>query len=362
MLLWLLPFAIAARKLPVYEINLDVSPAQRFTKVFTDFNDSINAFVSNVLKGEVKDLLVDLVKRRGPEVDEMQQEIESAAKITGLEVSLAQGVQMMYELQTVMVPIDNVTIPWRGPGCTGIIARDDINGMIYHARNLDFSPRKYMSDLLYVGKFMKNGSELCRAQMVAGYQGVITGMKAGANGFTVEVNTRYPNHVGGNEEMLKNLLEESRPLNNWSLRKVLETAVDYEEAVSALSTLKYVSTEYNIVSGVGKGTILARDPDGVAHSLVYGHQNFENKDNYIIVTNFDYWDHDIREWFDPTAGEIGHPRRIVAQTILNNTEILTPAVLFEVLGAKGVIAKDTIFQAIMSVQSGLWNVSSPVDH
>lgn len=63
-----------------------------------------------------------------------------------------------------------------------------------------------------------------------------------------------------------------------------------------------------------------------------------DSDKYIIVTNFDYWDHDIREYLDPTAGEIGVPRRIVAETILNNTKSITPELLYEVINTKGVKA------------------------
>ena len=66
-----------------------------------------------------------------------------------------------------------------------------------------------------------------------------------------------------------------------------------------------------------------------------------------------------REWFDPTGSKgIGHPRRIEAQKLLNGTSELTPEFLFSVIDAPGVFA-DTIFQAVMNVETGLWNVSQP---
>jgi len=85
---------------------------------------------------------------------------------------------------------------------------------------------------------------------------------------------------------------------------------------------------------------------------------------YIITTNFDYWNHDIREYFDWTAGEIGTPRRIVAERFLNKTDILTPEVLYETINLKGVIAiknDSTIMQGIMNVETGYFNVSSPIN-
>ena len=55
----------------------------------------------------------------------------------------------------------------------------------------------------------------------------------GADGWAIERNTRYPDHVDGNEEMLKNLLD-GRILNGWSLRKILETQPTYAGAVGAI--------------------------------------------------------------------------------------------------------------------------------
>ena len=55
-----------------------------------------------------------------------------------------------------------------------------------------------------------------------------------------------------------------------------------------------------------------------------------------MVTNFDYYWHDVREWFDPTGSKgIGHPRRIEAQKLLNSTANLTPEFLFSVIDAPG---------------------------
>ena len=69
--------------------------------------------------------------------------------------------------------------------------------------------------------------------------------------------------------------------------------------VNTTTTLvrRYASTEYAIVSGVRKGTILARNPNEVAHVQTLGKSNFEERFDYILVTNFDFFWHDIREWF-----------------------------------------------------------------
>lgn len=90
--------------------------------------------------------------------------------------------------------------------------------------------------------------------------------------------------------------------------------------------------------------------------------NYEEPESYIIMTNFDFFWHDVREYFDPTAGgglqNKGPSRRIAAQTILNQTEVLTPEVLYDVINSPYVLA-DTVFQVIIGIEAGLWNSSLP---
>ncbi len=62
-----------------------------------------------------------------------------------------------------------------------------------------------------------------------------------------------------------------------------------------------------------------------------------------------------------TTAAAGHPtRREVAQEILNASVPtgLTPDVLWDTINAQGVIA-DTVFQAIINIEKGIWNVSQP---
>jgi len=61
------------------------------------------------------------------------------------------------------------------------------------------------------------------------------------------------------------------------------------------------------------------------------------EDKYIIVTNFDYWDDDIREYLDFTS-HIGEPRRIVASHYLDQFDTLTPEILYEAINQDGVVA------------------------
>jgi hypothetical protein len=322
----------------------------------------------------------------------MQSEIEGLAAMSKLPLEFVKSIQMLYELQTMMVPIVNFTgtdaqrfplasdynshmpgwlpegysaladLEFRGPGCTGIIAVDSTDGTVNHARNLDFAPLDIMSKLVYEGVFTKGGKEVFRSQMIAGYVMVITGARFSDNGYAIERNTRYTDHAKGNREMVANLLQ-GRDLNGWSLRKVLEEVDNYDDAVDAIATVPYASTEYAIVSGVRKGAIFSRNPDDTAFVQTLGQANYEERDDYIIITNFDFFWNDVREWFDPTGGGgIAHPRRIAAQKQLNSTQVLTPDVLYDVINNPGVFA-DTIFQAVINIEKGIegggWDVSQP---
>lgn len=365
---------------PEFEINLDLDPEVRFTEVLTHFGPKLQNFADHLHAGNsiLKSICDALVLKRGRETEELRREINGAAKITGIAKNELHAMQLLYELNSLMVPIVNfthgsedmdlihgflgrVSTEWDLPepphvGCTGIIATSDVDGTVYHARNLDFSFAEYLQPMTYTGIFTKNGSEVFRAQTIAGYSSILTGMRKGPNGYTIEINTRFTDHVGGNKEMLQNVFTNKIAPSGFTKRKILETVDNYEDAVEAFSTTPYGATEFNIVSGVRKGTILARNPEGLAYQLPLS----ESGKKYIIMTNFDYIWGDVKEIFDPTGGKgIFHPRRKPAEALLDAAESMTPDVLFNVINDFEVMAKDTIYQVIMDVETGLYNASLP---
>jgi hypothetical protein len=376
--------------MPEYDIDLDLAPKFRFQNIAPHFALALKDFI-NLLhaKNPVIKLVAQLISdRRGKEPDEMQQEMRAWAEFAGATEAEIHFVNMLYELQTLMVPIVNFSGHPHQPdienivdmlgsatqektaaaedavfpirfGCTGIIATDDNDGTVYHARNQDFSLAPYIQPLQYTGIFKKNGTEVFRAQMIAGFSSVLTGMRKGPDGYTMEIQTRYTDHVGGNKELLTNLFRNKEggnkaDISGWTKRKILENIDKYDDAVEAFSTSPYVGTEFNIVAGVKKGVILARNPDGLAYKLPLN----ESEKKYIIITNFDYVYHDIRENFDPSAVK-GRYRRQGAEKILDQAKVATPELLFSVINDDHVMAKDTIFQVIMNVETGLWNASMP---
>lgn len=219
------------RAVPDYELNLDLEPEERYAGLFdvpdTDFNATVWKFYEQSFANHpgLTDVLYRIAAKRGPEPDdEMQREIEGLATLSRLPLEFVQSMQMLYEIQTLMVmimpcfqhnfhsrpptpshafpcqvPLVNfsghgnpkladyppghfppgyeglVDLPWRGPGCTGIIALDTTANTVNHARNLDFQPVDIMANLVYNGIFTKGGKEVFRSQMVAGYTCIVTG-------------------------------------------------------------------------------------------------------------------------------------------------------------------------------------------
>ena len=361
------------RSVPSLRFNLDLPPETRYVEVATRFNASIWNFYNTLFAHDaaLTNALYAMVDKRGPEPDAtMRGEIEGIVATTRLPAKFVQGVQALYELQTLMVPVVNGSSrqdplprkyrvlerwPLRGPGCTGIVATNTADGTVVHARNMDLAPVKLFAPLVYEGVFTRNGSVVFRAEMVAGYVSLLTGYRPGA--YVVERNTRYPAHKGGNREMLDNLLG-GVPLSGWTLRRMIESISTYDEALARVQSAHFVATEYVVMSGVRRGHIVARDPASVAHLSTLGPAAA-----YVIVTNFDYWWHDVREYFDPTGGHLGLPRRVAAQRILNaslNAGLaLTPELMNATISADGVLA-DTIFQAVADVEVGLWAIAQPV--
>lgn len=365
---------------PEFEINLDLAPEHRFDDVLAHFNDNLNNFANHLRAGSsiIKAIAEAVVLKRGRETRELQREITGFHRVTGIAKNELHMMQLLYELNTLMIPIVNFTHGssdmdlihellgevnpnWEVPepyhvGCTGIIATSDVDGTVYHARNLDFSFAEWLQPMTYTGIFTKGGSEIFRAQTIAGYASILTGMRKGPNGYTIEINTRFADHWGGNSEMIKNVFTNKITPSGFTKRKILEEIDNYEDAVEAFSTTPYGATEFNIISGVRKGTILARNPGGLAYQMPLS----ESSKKYIIMTNFDYIWGDVKEIFDPTGGKgIGHPRRKPAEALLDNDEPMSAEKLFNVINDFEVMAKDTIFQVIMNVETGLWNASLP---
>lgn len=118
----LLLFAAAStegrRPVAQYVIDLDLPPEVRWHAVIhgsnaggISFNKTVWAFYNEYFANDtvVTDALYALTDLRGEENAEQQGEIRGLARASNLPLKFVQGIQMLYELQTLMVPIVNCT-------------------------------------------------------------------------------------------------------------------------------------------------------------------------------------------------------------------------------------------------------------
>jgi len=374
---------------PQFEINLDLPPEERFTEISQRFHDQFQAFF-NKFGNNMASLGFNqnVANLRGPENPEFMGEIRGLAQGSGAPEAYIQGQHFQAPLQTLKGPYFrylhsmNLSLPtdedmlsdfqqnmlqsvqqnlqpnftWNfsfpSIACAGIIARDE-DGTVWHARNLDYGWSNWLQKLTYLGVFTKGGKEIFTGQMVYPLVNPLTAIRKGANGYSYELNTRFSRNAGDATELMKNLYQEKRPLSGWTARKVLENTDNYEDAVKAFSTIPYPDPEYNIISGVKKGTILARDPDGLAYQLDL------DQHRYILMTNFDYLYNDEMEFYvSPGDKETGFAKRMRIQQTLNSSKVITPELLQNVL-ANDAMEPSTIFSAMINVELGTYNSTLP---
>ncbi|CAK0831053.1 unnamed protein product, partial [Prorocentrum cordatum] len=89
----------------------------------------------------------------------------------------------------------------------------------------------------------------------------------------------------------------------------------------------------------GVGVERARGADGPSSADSPPHSERLEGNDYIIITNFDYWDHDFKEWLDPTALHFGHSRRVGAERLLNKSRNISFTELYAVMTDEAVMAK-----------------------
>merc|ERR1719163_528977 len=111
-----IPLVAARREVPQITIDLDLAPRERYkssgilTK-FPQFNHTVWGFYDKYFAHDkvLTDALYLITDLRGKENDELQGEVQGMADISGLPLKFVQAMQLLYELQTLMVPIVNFT-------------------------------------------------------------------------------------------------------------------------------------------------------------------------------------------------------------------------------------------------------------
>jgi hypothetical protein len=223
--------------LPVYKIDLDLPPSQRFVEVTTDLKPQITKMVDDylhLLPGFVRGFFEkneNIIKLRHKENYE---EVISMSEILGFNSYILLALNYAFELGKAL--------------CTSVVARQ-ADGTIIHGRNMDFAFADAMRNATYIANFYRDGEFLYEAVMFGGYTGVASATRPGVYTFTL--NARDVNK--GVEEYFRIMAKiyQGLPEIGLATRDSVEACDNYDCMQETWSSFKTVVPMYLIMAGTG---------------------------------------------------------------------------------------------------------------
>jgi len=222
---------------------------------------------------------------------EYAQEIQGCAAAADIELGWTAILNIAYELSD---------------ACTSIVAQSP-DGMIHHARNLDFGAGGFlvstMRNISALINFTKNGKVVAKETAFIGFIGTLSGQKVGQ--FTVTCNTRF--FQGGVHKSIMTMLGEAifailnyphANLAAFLQREVVVNANTYQEAVEMLSKTELIADIYYTVSGInkGEGCVITRNRTQAVDVWNLDSAQSGPGSWFVLMTNYD---HDKKApWFD----------------------------------------------------------------
>jgi len=276
---------------PLFVVDLDKAPVDRWTEIATKYSAQINDLVQGAkdfVAAFLGQKLVDkLISELGNLDDKLPQpyadEIRGIANVTGIPLGEIVLYNIFYEVFTV---------------CTSIVAEDE-QGKLYHARNLDFGlflgwnekthdwaiTERLRKTIVNVD-WKKNGKTVFKSVNFAGFVGVYNGVRP--QRFTVTANERFDLKNGGYIGIIKWLLgDRSASWMTLLVREVMENADSYDAAVQQLSNTRLMAPVYYIVGGnsSGQGAIVVRSRTDTLDVVTLN--TSDPNGWYILETNYD---------------------------------------------------------------------------
>lgn len=337
--------------IPLYVINLNLSPEIRWKQLVTDLKPQIHAFVQHIRANIDKTFgktifhLIDdylpLLLQTLPE--EYYKELLGISNATELPVGEVTLFNVFYEFNSL---------------CTSIVMEDS-SGSMYHGRNLDFGfmlgwdsqnstwlVTEYLRPLIVKVDFQRNHKSLFTSVNFGGYIGVLTGLKK--NAFSLSVNERFKLN-GGYVGIIEWILgHRNQKWNGILTREVMEKASSYTEAQKMLILPKLLAPTYFILTGnkSAQGCVITRGRHDVNLWFL---RNYENTPTswYLVQTNYDHWKP------PPPLDNRRVPAIICLELFGQENAVFT---LYNVMSTVPVLNKLTVYSAIMHPISGSLDV------
>ncbi|XP_053657432.2 acid ceramidase isoform X1 [Cherax quadricarinatus] len=334
---------------PVYTINLDLPPQERWIKLLTEKKKPMLGLIDDVRNLTISLLGEKLFSIINNNLDKIastlpypyNEEMAGIAKATGLPLSEVTLYNIFYEVFTF---------------CTSIIVQDT-SGNLYHGRNLDFGllmgwdPKRHawrvselLKPLVVQLQWYKAGKLVYTSVNYAGYIGILTGVKKGQ--FTFSLDERF-GFNGGYVGLLEWILfkDYKQKWISFLTREVMEEATTFKEAKTMLSQPRLLAPVYFILGGAkpGEGAIITRWRDNF-HADNMGDSATDPGSWFLVETNYDQW----------SSPPFYDDRRTPAINCLKEggQKNASPKLIYNVLSTKPVFNKLTTYTSLMDVNRG----------
>lgn len=259
-----------------FVVNLDLPPDQRWTHVVTKhpYAELIPKF-RQVISGMLPDptIVLPLVEQIAADLDKYIEspyaaEMRGIAKNLNIPLGDIVGANLLYDVSAF---------------CTSIVMQDK-EGVIWHARNLDFSFTDLLRNLTVFIDFQKNNQTVYSGVTYAGYIGLMTGQRPKA--FTITADERDIGSWWMN--FLIGILQRDAVPVSFLIRDTLEESTNYQAAINKLAYTTTLASVYHIVAGVnpGEGAIITKGRE--APIDIWTLDPSKNK-WFEVETNYDHW-------------------------------------------------------------------------
>ncbi|XP_071099644.1 N-acylethanolamine-hydrolyzing acid amidase-like [Haliotis cracherodii] len=311
-----------------YDVDMDSPADTRWSKVlndYTQFVPNLLATIRQLVPVEVipiAELIADDIENLIP--SPFAEELLAVADGFGMLPGDTIALNILYDLTAY---------------CTSIVAQDE-DGVIWHARNLDYYYGDLLRNMTINVNFQRNNKTAYTGTTYAGYVGLVSGQRP--NNFTITVDQRgHHVHVGHWwQNILMAILDKKTSFVSFLVRQVLDTNTGFRDAVERLSTTPIHAPVYYIVGGVnqGEGVVITRDRMTAVDQMYMNpaHGNF-----YVLETNYDNW---------TTPPPYDKERRAVAEKTMNalGTQGVNKQSMFNVISTRPVMNENTTYSMVMS--------------
>ena len=324
----------------VYDIDLDQSYEDQWRPMAADFQAPLVSFIKQLgIHADLAFKLLDSVDY--PLVAsynlEFAEEIQAMSKLVGLSFTEVVVLNAVYDLTA---------------QCTSTLIQDP-EGNVFHSRNLDFPWAPNLADMIFHGRYFKDGELLYEAISLVGYTGLLTGIKTGAYSFSIDQFDlpKDPDDIQNLEnavmDIIQLLLQGQTP--PFIVREAFRTTPDYESFVKYLEDARTISRAFYIVAGTqpGQGVVITKYRDSVENATAL---DAENGKWFVVQTNY--------------AGNVPDPeddnRATAGTDFLNGigwNNITKENLVEEVMTQYPLFNNETIHTTVMQASTGYFNTT-----